>query len=623
MKASFLPLLVTAMLAARAAVSAPVPPLGASLDVAPVWAGHPVQFDLYSIGNFQFVAFYDTDRWMTVASRVLTNTTWKFKRLPSQTGWDSHSYVTLGVDSAGFIHVSGNMHNEPLVYFRSTKRGDVDSLVRVPEMTGLLEGSVTQPRFFCGTRNELLFSYRHGVSGNAINLFNVYDVASGTWSRLLDVPILSGEGSRSAYPYGPSPGPDGFFHMFWVWRDSFDIMSNHDLSYARSRDFVNWETRSGSPIPLPIVASSSEVVDPIPPGGGLLNGSTMIGFDSAKRVIVTYQKFDEHGYTQLYQARLEDGTWHIYQTTRWKYRWELSGPGFISEDIKFRPLVNAGGSLLQWFRHAYYGEGVMVLDDATLAPRGLLTEPMRPPELELPESKIPNMKVQWQMDRGSTPASDVQYYLRWETLDYNRDLPCAGTIPPPSMLRLHGLKPMKALDTTHMVPIPTSPPADTVVLTNVVADSTFPVGMKGWGLWQTAYTRTADVAVVPCTGVSNCPGAVRMVSVDGQLIGIQQNVQVVSGVTYRLSGQARSMMSSGPSGAFGARIALHMPSGREFEVVWQHETAAWLRKEYVFQSIMGGEARIFVHLGYGHTATTGEFTNVRLEEVVLPPKRVE
>ncbi len=43
-------------------------------------------------------------------------------------------------------------------------------------------------------------------------------------------------------PQGPVRGPDGLFHVVWVWRDTPDRATNHHLSYARSRDLQRWET---------------------------------------------------------------------------------------------------------------------------------------------------------------------------------------------------------------------------------------------------------------------------------------------------------------------------------------------------------------------------------------------
>jgi len=56
----------------------------------------------------------------------------------------------------------------------------------------------------------------------------------------------------NAYCSRPALGPDGRFHMTWVWRDTPDCATNHDLSYARSADLVHWETGGGEPLKLPL-----------------------------------------------------------------------------------------------------------------------------------------------------------------------------------------------------------------------------------------------------------------------------------------------------------------------------------------------------------------------------------
>ncbi len=77
-----------------------------SLDIAPVWAAHPVGFSLLTHAPFQFVAFYDVKRQLTVARRKLDERKWDFTKLPVTTGWDSHNYVTMTVDDGGFIHLN-------------------------------------------------------------------------------------------------------------------------------------------------------------------------------------------------------------------------------------------------------------------------------------------------------------------------------------------------------------------------------------------------------------------------------------------------------------------------------------------------------------------------------------
>ena len=135
-----------AALAAAGALLAAEPAVVERLDVAPVWSGHPVGFAIETAGDRQYVAFYDADRWMTVAARDLDSDQWTLERLPSRLGWDSHGEVVLATDRAGFLHVAGNMHGDPLVYFRSQRPHDAASLTRRP-MIGSREKEVTYPRF--------------------------------------------------------------------------------------------------------------------------------------------------------------------------------------------------------------------------------------------------------------------------------------------------------------------------------------------------------------------------------------------------------------------------------------------------------------------------------------------
>ena len=222
------------------------------LDITDVWSGHPVAFSLVTRGDQQFAAFFDANRRMTVAQRTLGTTAWQLTRLDNTLGWDSHNYVTMAIDSTGFVHVAGNMHNVPLIYYRSTRALDASSLARVTSMVGSNEQSVTYPEFFQGPTGNLVFIYRDGGSGNGNHIFNTYDTGTRAWRRLLGTPLTDGQGQRNAYPVGPVLGPDGFYHLVWVWRDTPDAATNHDLSYAKSRDLVQWQSAAGTPLTLPV-----------------------------------------------------------------------------------------------------------------------------------------------------------------------------------------------------------------------------------------------------------------------------------------------------------------------------------------------------------------------------------
>ncbi|MCX7847450.1 MAG: hypothetical protein N2595_05440, partial [bacterium] len=54
----------------------------------------------------------------------------------------------------------------------------------------------------------------------------------------------------------------------------------------------------------------------------------------------------------------------------------------------------------------------------------------------------------------------------------------------------------------------------------------------------------------------------------------------------------------------------------EVQLVWMSEYNYWWPKEVVFTNKdYDGAAVVYAHMGYGKFASTGEFTNIRLEEV--------
>ena len=421
-----------------------------SLKISGVWSGHPVDFSFVARGDSQYVAYFDSARRMTVALRTIASKTIHYVTLPSTLGWDSHNYIAMALDSSGYLHVSGNMHAVPLVYFRSTAPFTIDS-IKAASMEGSQETSVTYPVFFNGPSGELLFMYRDGASGNGNQIFDKWTLSTKKWSRLFDQPLFDGQGQRNAYMGGPILGPDGYYHIYWMWRETADAATTHDVSYIRSKDLINWETVTGAKLALPITASTKGVqVDSIPQHGGLINRGA-IGFDSHNRLIITYHKFDANGYTQLYNARWE-GAWKFYQTSDWAYRWDFGGTGTLVLNITFGPVVvEPNGSLTQSYYHVQYGTGIWELDESTMKPKSILGTSLWPARLEAPQHS--GMVVHWLKSTGlitlagsffnstSTPAKDpsIVYALRWETMPENQDQP-RSPIPAPTPLMLYTFK---------------------------------------------------------------------------------------------------------------------------------------------------------------------------------------
>ncbi len=410
-----------------------------TLEIEPVWAGHSVGFALLTSPPDQFVAYYDAQRQMTVAHRRLDQSAWTLKKLPPHLGWDSHNGVVMAMDSTGHLHVCGNMHASPLVYFRTTAAGDVTSLERVPVMVSAdLEQRVTYPHFMAGPAGALIFRYRLGSSGRGDDYYNRYDPTTRTWQALLNGPLLGGQGRMNGYFSMPAAGPDGRFHMVGVWRDTPDAATNHDPSYARSPDLVHWERADGRPIPVPMTLQTVDIVEAVPAGCGLINGNCRLGFDPRGRPVVTYHRYDAAGNTQIYGARFEETQWRVVQISDWDgYRWDFGGGGSIAFEVRVGAVRtdDDGRLLLDYGRPDQ--AGTWLLDPDSLRPIGPAPAPrLRRAGTGAVTSAFPGMRVRQAADSGGAGAPGVRYVLRWESLGPNRDRPREPPLPEPSMLTL-------------------------------------------------------------------------------------------------------------------------------------------------------------------------------------------
>lgn len=410
-----------------------------------VWAGHPVGFALLVEHDHVFAAYYDAERRLTVAARgfgeadwkrVTLNGVWNSAKLrPSNVvGWDSHNSIVLMPDRDGYLHLSANMHVDPLVYYRTTRPYDVTSFERIDRMTGERETRCTYPHFFKDASGELFFCYRDGSSGDAVDLYNRYDTTTRTWRRHIPTPLFDGEGARSAYASFPRLGPDGRFHVLWMWRDTPDAATNQQLSYARSADLLTWEDAHGRPVALPITFGGGERIDDARPGEGLVNTTYALGFDAKGVPLAVYHRYDAAGHSQLFAARPAGEGWERRALTNWNFRWAFGGGGSLRTDVYVLPLrLKKDGTVLVPFTAKAVPSGTLQVDPETLSVIAELpAEPGPLPASELqPQSTTPGMEVRTR----SETSGGTRYILRWETLPSNRDNP-RETIPPACELRL-------------------------------------------------------------------------------------------------------------------------------------------------------------------------------------------
>ena len=242
-------------------------------------AGVFVQDNLWTRARTQYAVWVRPSGAVVVGKRRLPDGRWStfdFSRIEGNplalpTADDAHNVYAVAVDEAGYVHIAGNMHADPLRYVRSEKPGDITSWV-VGTMIGSEESSVTYPAFVRGADGRLLFFYRDGVAGNGDVYLNAWEAKERRWRRVAK--LLDGRASgESPYLHHVAVDDLGRIHVMYEWRATSNRTTTSDLSYARSSDGGRtWERSDGSPLPAPITHADSELaLDTAASGSGLVN----------------------------------------------------------------------------------------------------------------------------------------------------------------------------------------------------------------------------------------------------------------------------------------------------------------------------------------------------------------
>ncbi|MCB9495958.1 MAG: BNR-4 repeat-containing protein [Fibrobacteria bacterium] len=288
----------------------------------PVFRGNSVA----TLGQTQYTAFYDGDGKVVVAKRALGSTTWETKATQhSGTVTDAHNTISILPDGDGYLHMSWDMHSSKMRYCKSTTPGGLD-MGAESSPVGTLESNTTYPQFFRLPGGDLLFLYRSGSSGNGDLVINRYDLKTRTWKRIHDR-LIDGQGARNAYWQAHLDG-QGVLHVSWVWRETADVASNHDMCYARSRDGgLTWEKSDGTRYQIPINASTAEYALKIPQNSELINQTSMASDEKSRPYIATYWR-DAGSSVPQYRLVYHDGsTWKTTQISRRTTAFSLSGVG--------------------------------------------------------------------------------------------------------------------------------------------------------------------------------------------------------------------------------------------------------------------------------------------------------
>ena len=289
-------------------------------------------------GNDQYAAYYNADGHVVIARRKLDAAEWKIT-VTNLTGkvTDAHNVISIIADGDNYLHLSWDHHGNPLRYAQSKEPGSLE-FEKMP-MTGITETNVTYPQFFKLPDGNLIFMYRDGASGRGNLVIDRYDTKEKKWTQLY-ANLISGEGKRNAYWEACVDGK-GAIHVSWVWRESADVASNHDICYARSEDGgQTWIKSDGTRYAMPITAKTAEIVSKVPQKSDLINQTSMCTDTDGNPVIATYFRPANEKVVQYFIVRYDGKAWQTIQATNRKTPFSLAGVGSKQVPIS-RPQVLA------------------------------------------------------------------------------------------------------------------------------------------------------------------------------------------------------------------------------------------------------------------------------------------
>ncbi|WP_426624886.1 BNR-4 repeat-containing protein [Leifsonia sp. McL0607] len=326
-------------------------------------------------GNTQYVAFYDTKRYLSVASRTLNGSApacangtlisgWCIFRSDHRVNDDQHNYVTMQLDGQKQLHVMGNLKvgrivveqnvtpndkgelpsfgadglGEQGAYLRTSTAGDVSSLGALPfSVPGIDISAMTYPEFFT-VGDTLVLRFRQGKE----TFLAQYDSAAKGWVSLLggSTPLFATDSTRRAYPtefVAHTVNGKTTYGMAWSWDGYLDengqegergFGSRSTFSYAQSTDLKTWTTANGTPLSVPLTYEQTVTVPglSIDPDAGIKQGITQpsLALNGLGHPVVTYTRATT-GANPTMQAFATtfrpgakgnaDGTWKVTQLT--------------------------------------------------------------------------------------------------------------------------------------------------------------------------------------------------------------------------------------------------------------------------------------------------------------------
>jgi hypothetical protein len=291
---------------------------------------------IMTYNGYQYVTYWNNAYHVCLARKKLPTGSWEVVEFTDYTVTaariaDNHYSISMGIcPNDGTIHLAFDHHGDNLHYRKSiadlankpaellwsaASFGSVqDYLISGQQMT-----QVTYPRFAAKPDGDLLYEYRYGTSGAGDSYIYEYAANTGTWAQVgkyMDGLTLGNNGYLNGIHYDANSR----LHASWVWRETPDPLTNHDVCYMYSDDHGRtWMSHSGTQVGAvntnPVKSNTSGItVWPLGQNRGLINQeSQAVDSKGGIHILQSYLPDGEPNSTNFWNGRSKAYLRHIYK----------------------------------------------------------------------------------------------------------------------------------------------------------------------------------------------------------------------------------------------------------------------------------------------------------------------
>lgn len=310
------------------------------LDTQWDYNGSPyIQDNIITHGDYQYMCFWAEGGVSVIMQRSIYGGEWIVhnKPLADTVPADGHNVLSMVVTKAGYIIITGNMHNNSCRCSISSKPHDITDWKDIDYTSS---ASVTYPRFVSYPDGTTQAFWREGSSGSGSYYSSIFDDETLTFLEKKEIIGEAVSVTSNPYEQRPVVDDDGYLHLCWGYRTSAgNAASNFGLYYAKSKDKgLTWtNSMSDTNYALPLTDANSEKIYDAASNSGYCNQNGACTDLNNYYHTVIWQ-YDNSGYTQIKHIWFDGSNWNSEFVSDFNFKIELANIAILDGTLS-RPVI--------------------------------------------------------------------------------------------------------------------------------------------------------------------------------------------------------------------------------------------------------------------------------------------